>query len=455
MYNATFASLKLVRVKLRHRSQKTLRVFSGNIWSGISRSLKKTSIIYKRELGNSLGYHEIDWLGDQGDLDVPLWKDSVWYGVVSLGTPGQSFKVLFDTGSADFWVRSSLCKSKSCEKDGERQDPASFFPSANARINEIDTDQFRFKNSSTFRWTEVNWEDKTIPQHAIRYGTGAVVLVLGQDTLKMMSRDGDIIVKDQDFGLSTAQSSFPFMLDNFDGIMGLSFKELAINNTLPVLYNMKEQGLIERAFFSIYLSQSNIVAPNNSALGEIAFGELDEKLFKYPIYWMPLIEPKYWEVGLLDIKYGVNSILDKTRADFIYAKNGTDIGVPTLMDTGTSMILLPKAIGSKLVREMGGFWIPFIGTTVYRCSKRSQLKPLTFTFKLADSRLYTHSVYPEYYTFPREVFSLFGFCIGRIAIEDLKIKGNNVAILGEPFFETVYSVWNMEKKQIGLAQLAV
>ncbi|MGH0160378.1 UNVERIFIED_CONTAM: hypothetical protein FKN15_039302 [Acipenser sinensis] len=87
--------------------------------------------------------------------DEPLTNDMdiSYYGVISIGTPPQSFKVVFDTGSANLWVPSIYCNSNACSNHNK----------------------FNPNLSSTYRSTS-----QTV---AIQYGTGSMTGLLGYDTV--------------------------------------------------------------------------------------------------------------------------------------------------------------------------------------------------------------------------------------------------------------------------------
>lgn len=89
--------------------------------------------------------------------------DLSYYGVISIGTPPQSFTVIFDTGSSNLWVPSVYCSSQACENH-QRYNP---------------------QQSSTFKWG-----DQAL---SIQYGTGSMTGHLAIDNVEV----GGITVSNQ------------------------------------------------------------------------------------------------------------------------------------------------------------------------------------------------------------------------------------------------------------------
>ncbi|KAB0337215.1 hypothetical protein FD754_025306, partial [Muntiacus muntjak] len=82
--------------------------------------------------------------------------DIAYVGNITIGTPPQEFRVLFDTGSADLWVPSITCQSPACKTHNT----------------------FNPQNSSSFR--------KTGQPVTIVYGSGLIQGFLGSDTVRVM-----------------------------------------------------------------------------------------------------------------------------------------------------------------------------------------------------------------------------------------------------------------------------
>ncbi|CAL8304557.1 unnamed protein product [Lota lota] len=248
--------------------------------------------------------------------------DLAYYGVISIGTPPQSFKVVFDSGSSNLWVPSVYCSSAACNNHDK------FVPSA----------------SSTFR--------NNGQALSIRYGTGSMTGFLGYDTVTIAGA----AVLNQIFGLS--QSEAPFMqYMKADGILGLAYPRLSASGATPVFDNMMKQGLVTQDMFSVYLSK-------NSAQGSVVtFGGVDPNHYYGSISWIPLSNELYWQIT-------VDSV---TINGQVVACNG---GCQAIVDTGTSLIVGPNSDIASINSAVGA--TSSNGDFVVNCNSIYQMPAVVF-----------------------------------------------------------------------------
>ncbi len=64
----------------------------------------------------------------------------------------------------------------------------------------------------------------------------------------------DIIAINQTFAEAT-QMSYEFANGNFDGVLGMGFRSMAIGGVEPVFYNFVRQNLVEEPVFAFYLER--------------------------------------------------------------------------------------------------------------------------------------------------------------------------------------------------------
>ncbi|XP_063338223.1 pepsin A-like [Pelmatolapia mariae] len=242
-----------------------------------------------------------------------------YYGVISIGTPPQSFKVIFDTGSSNLWV-SIYCNSAACNNH------AKFDP----------------RRSSTYR--------QNGGPLSLTYGTGSMTGILGYDTV------GGLAVTNQIFGLS--QTEAPFMQNmQADGIFGLAYPSLSLSSATPVFDNMMNAGLINQNLFSVYLSS------NNQRGSVVTFGGVDTNHYSGSITWIPLSSELYWQIT-------VDSVSGNGQA---VACNG---GCQAIVDTGTSMIVGPQSDIDNINAWLGASCQN--GEYIVNCNNIGQMPDVTF-----------------------------------------------------------------------------
>ncbi|XP_052183993.1 aspartic proteinase-like isoform X2 [Diospyros lotus] len=254
--------------------------------------------IKKYNLRGSLGAADTDIVA------LKNYMDAQYFGEIGIGTPPQIFTVIFDTGSSNLWVPSSKCYfSVPC-----------FFHA-----------KYKSSQSSTYRENGKSAE--------IQYGSGAISGFFSEDNVKV----GDLIVKNQEFIEATKEPSISFLVAKFDGILGLGFREISVENAVPVWYNMVKQGVVKNPVFSFWLNRN----AEEDEGGEIVFGGFDPNHYKGKHTYVPVTQKGYWEFNMGDVLIGGEPT------------GYCSAGCSAIADSGTSLIAGPTPLITMINHAIG------------------------------------------------------------------------------------------------------
>ena len=170
---------------------------------------------------------------------------------MSLGTPPQHFKVIFDTGSGTLIVPSADCNVPGCL-------PHRKYP----------------KNSSSTAVAVTNerGEDST----EITFGTGQISGGFFRDKPCI----GSSIGIDANFIAADRETAEPFQEIPFDGIMGLGFKDLSMGDGFNIADDLVAKNALPGGTFSFYLTDGGD--------SEVTFGGFRQEYLASDIVWAPV-----------------------------------------------------------------------------------------------------------------------------------------------------------------------
>ncbi|RUS26632.1 rhizopuspepsinogen precursor [Jimgerdemannia flammicorona] len=225
--------------------------------------------------------------------------DYEYYASVQVGTPPRTFKLDFDTGSADLWFPYNMCKV--C-KGKTIYNP---------------------QKSSSYKKDGRPW--------SIRYGDGSTSAgILGIDTVYL----GALKIMKQTIDMANVISN-GFQGDVIDGLLGLAFNSITTVKGINTPFdNLISQKLIDRPVFGVYLGKFA-----DGGGGAYTFGGYDKSKIGGNLTTVPVDKSQgFWGITVDSLSVGNKSVAKSFQG---------------IIDTGTTLVLLPNDMAAAVAKRYG------------------------------------------------------------------------------------------------------
>jgi len=353
----------------------------------------KAQFIRMRELRSRVSITDLATI-----IPITNFEDTEYFGPISIGTPPQTFKVIYDTGSSNLWIPSSKCNG-------------AIFPAC--------------KNHSKFDSSKSSTYTADGTRLILPYGSGICSGTLGLDTVGW----GNYSIPNATFGEITIEPGQVWIESPFDGIVGLAYPTIAMpaqNPPPPPFDDLMKMGVLAKNEFSFFLSTQHDSPKQSSAF---ILGGTDTKYYSGSFSYFKAQKYEglmaYWLIHGSDIEIGGTSL--GSCKDVVGHCN-------FVVDTGTSILTGPHTKINPILEKIGN-----VSST---CDGVDKLPIITFVFGGQKFPLG-----PEFYVIKLADGNGGYECeIGIQALDQLGLW-----ILGDPFLRKYYSVFDRQSNRVGFA----
>jgi len=234
-------------------------------------------------------------------LQTRIVHKTAYWGTISVGSPPQEFKVIFDTGSGNLILPKDSCAEPGCMPHTK------YSPHDSQTSKKVNNENGEAGSSITF-------------------GTGEIEGDFYNDKVCV----GESICVDAGFIAATHESEEPFKDIPFDGIMGMGFEDLSMGDGFNIVGDLQAKGALPGGQFSFYLTDDGD--------SELTFGGYKQENLASDVVWSKVVRESWWQVAMDDITF------DNKPQNLCGGEGGCQVAV----DTGTSMLAGPTDLVNKL-----------------------------------------------------------------------------------------------------------
>lgn len=323
-----------------------------------------------------------------------------YFGQISLGTPGQCFQVIFDTGSSIAWVPGKECQSSGCRSHKK----------------------FDCQQSSTCQQTENGMQ--------LTYGSGEMAGRLDYDKFCFGCQDETLCIEKQSFLESVQEPGPTFATAKFDGLVGMGYDALAAKGMTTPFSTLMKSDKCEEKVFAFWMKKE--AQDEDEQGGEMTLCGTDPEHYTGDLLYVPVTRKAYWQFTVESVVVNSQTLASNFEA---------------IADTGTSLITGPSEIVDQLNKAIGAYKNPMNGAWMVDCDNLDKMS--TVIFKIGDKPFF---LTPQMYVEKVKPIPGRDVTVCLSGFEGVDMPDGPMWILGDVFISQYYTVFDQGKDRVGFAK---